>query len=322
MPNRIIKESACTSDTLAEISAEAERLWWRLVVQADDYGCFDGRPNVILGKCLTAFIGRFRDDDVSCWLEEMESVGLIRRYEVDGRPYIHLAKWSEHQRPARAKEPKYPLPPTVGSNVRHKTTSDGNRQQMTANDDAAPDDEISRISEASRQNDEAADTCRQMTADDDRRQHMTTDAPVVGNRSRESGGGVGRAREGAHVTPAAAEMINDDSVTPYKFFETVNGKLVSSAIDMIFQEFEPKLDPSALKWGIWEAKLNNGRGAKYLKSIYQRLEEEGLTTADKAEEYERWRRDRPHDRASPDEGASKAVARARLFAKRQGGAIA
>src|SRR5690606_39105142 len=129
--------------------------------------------------------------------------------------------------------------------------------------------------------------------------------------------------EGEHVKPASpAELIDDDSVTPYKFFETVNGNLVSSTIDMVFQEFESKLDPSALKWGIWEAKLNDGRGAKYLKSIYQRLVDEGLTTAQKAEEYERWRRDRPNDRASPDEGASKAAARARLYAKRQRGAIA
>lgn len=47
MPNRIIKESICTSDTLASLSAEAERLFYRLMVQCDDFGLMLANPNVI-----------------------------------------------------------------------------------------------------------------------------------------------------------------------------------------------------------------------------------------------------------------------------------
>ncbi|PWM38102.1 MAG: transcriptional regulator, partial [Clostridiales bacterium] len=38
MADRVIKESTVTSEPLSEISAEAERLFWRLVVKADDFG--------------------------------------------------------------------------------------------------------------------------------------------------------------------------------------------------------------------------------------------------------------------------------------------
>lgn len=40
MPSRIIKESITTSESLSEVSAEAERLFWRLVVKADDFGLY------------------------------------------------------------------------------------------------------------------------------------------------------------------------------------------------------------------------------------------------------------------------------------------
>lgn len=125
MPNRIIKESICTSDTLAEVSPQAERLFWRLVVQADDYGCYDGRPKIILGKCMAAMLGAVTEQDVFNWLNELSEAGLVERYECDGRPYIHLTTWETHQRPPRATKRKYPplLP------------SDGECRQMSATDD-------------------------------------------------------------------------------------------------------------------------------------------------------------------------------------------
>src|SRR5690606_4074378 len=154
------------SDTLAEISADAERLWWRLVVQADDYGLFDGRPNVVLGKCLTAFVGRISDEQVAGWLDELASAGLIRFYGFDGRPYIELVKWKEHQRPARAKEPKYP----------HPDTDDGTCPHMTAS-------AVSKVTHSSENN---IQTSEQVPAFDGTCQHMSADAPVVGIRSRDS----------------------------------------------------------------------------------------------------------------------------------------
>lgn len=36
MPSRIIKESITTSESLSEVSADAERLFWRLVVKAEE----------------------------------------------------------------------------------------------------------------------------------------------------------------------------------------------------------------------------------------------------------------------------------------------
>lgn len=123
MPNRIIKESIQTSDTLASISAEAERLFWRLTTAADDYGRFDARPHIVLGKCLAALIGRVTVEQVDGWLDELEKADLIQRYAVDGKDCLYLTTWDKHQRPPRAKESKYPAP------LSHDSTC----RQMTAN---------------------------------------------------------------------------------------------------------------------------------------------------------------------------------------------
>ena len=132
MPNRIIKESICTSDTLAEVSPQAERLFWRLVVQVDDYGCYDGRPKIILGRCMAAMLGNVTEQDVALWLDELNRAGLIGRYEHGGRPYLHLTTWETHQRPPRATKRKYPNPQTPDGKCQQMPTTDDGRRQVTA----------------------------------------------------------------------------------------------------------------------------------------------------------------------------------------------
>jgi len=155
MPNRIIKESIRMSDTLSEVSAEAERLFWRLIVSADDFGRFDARPSIVLGQCLSAFYGAYSTDDVDKWLRELASVDLLQMYENEGRPYLTLTKWDKHQR-RRAKDSKFPAPDDIGS---HPLSCDDNRQQA---------EEIEGV----------PNTVSSLT-DDSKRGHMTTN--VVSN---------------------------------------------------------------------------------------------------------------------------------------------
>jgi hypothetical protein len=129
LPNRIIKESIRTSDTLASVSAEAERLFWRLVVSADDYGRFDARTNIVLGQCMSAFLGTVTPEQIEKWMRELERAGLIQLYEVDGRRYLCLTKWDKHQR-TRAKDSKFPPPEDVRG---HPLSHDSKRSQATTN---------------------------------------------------------------------------------------------------------------------------------------------------------------------------------------------
>ncbi len=108
MPNRIIKESVCTSDTLDKLSWFEECLWYRLIVNCDDYGRFDARPAVVKAR-LFPLKERMTLKDVSDALTRLADMGCVVLYECDGHPYLYLPTWEVHQT-IRAKKSKYPSP--------------------------------------------------------------------------------------------------------------------------------------------------------------------------------------------------------------------
>ena len=107
MPNRILKESICTSDSIDGLTLFEEVFFYRLIVNCDDYGRMDGRPKVLRAKLFP-----LRDvnyDDVVLAMRSLESAGLIMMYEADQKPYIQLKSWDKHQQ-VRAKKSKFPAP--------------------------------------------------------------------------------------------------------------------------------------------------------------------------------------------------------------------
>lgn len=108
MPNRIIKESIRTSDSINELSWFEECLFYRLIVSCDDYGRFDGRPLIIKGTCFPLKEG-VTTKNIESALSKLTSAGLVKRYVVDGKPYLSLPSWGRHQT-TRAAKSKYPNP--------------------------------------------------------------------------------------------------------------------------------------------------------------------------------------------------------------------
>jgi hypothetical protein len=108
MPNRIIKESICTSDTVDGMSWYEECFWHRLIVNCDDYGRFDARLSVLKSR-LFPLKERMTLKDVSNALTRLAGIGCVKLYECDGRPYLYLPTWEVHQT-IRAKKSKYPAP--------------------------------------------------------------------------------------------------------------------------------------------------------------------------------------------------------------------
>lgn len=108
MPNRVIKESICTSDTLNQLSDFQFRLWVGLLVSADDAGRGDARPAIIKGRVFP-LRDRITVKDVDVALQALAACGCVSLYHVGGKPYYWFPTWAEHQRLDRAK-PKYPSP--------------------------------------------------------------------------------------------------------------------------------------------------------------------------------------------------------------------
>ena len=107
MPNRILKESICTSEEVDKLSPLQETVFYRLIVNCDDFGRCDARAKILKSKLFP--LKDIRVDQIEAALEALSSAELVILYEVDGKPFLQMKTWDKHQR-VRAKVSKYPAP--------------------------------------------------------------------------------------------------------------------------------------------------------------------------------------------------------------------
>ena len=107
MPNRIIKESICTSETLGNLSWFEECLFYRLIVHCDDYGRFYADGRILKGTLFP--LKSVTDKQISDAITRLSTAGILDVYEVNGRGYLQLCTWAKHQT-VRAKKSKFPGP--------------------------------------------------------------------------------------------------------------------------------------------------------------------------------------------------------------------
>lgn len=129
MPNRIIKESLCSSEKIASLSDFEFRLWVGLITQVDDAGRGDARPAIIKGRVFP-FRERLSIKDIDAALQALAAKGCVSLYTVDGKPYFLFPGWVKHQR-VRDCKPKYPEPPE-NINLPQSAASCGESPQSAA----------------------------------------------------------------------------------------------------------------------------------------------------------------------------------------------
>ena len=132
MPNRIIKESICTSDSVDQLTWFEECLFYRLIVNCDDFGRYDGRPAIIKNRLFPLKIEEREIplSDISIAIQSLVKAELVTLYVVNKKPYLQLNTWESHQS-IRAKKSKYPSPDE--SNCIHLQANDFNCNQVHAN---------------------------------------------------------------------------------------------------------------------------------------------------------------------------------------------
>jgi hypothetical protein len=97
MPNRLLRDGICTSDSLNALSSDAEVMFYRLLVVADDYGFMDARPAILKAQCFP-LRELATPPKIESWLRGLADAGLIMRYQVDGKPFLAIAKWEQRVR--------------------------------------------------------------------------------------------------------------------------------------------------------------------------------------------------------------------------------
>jgi len=105
MPNRILRDWT-DSDKFDGISPEAERLFVRILMKADDYGRFHAESRRVRSACFP-LLTTLRPTDIDGWLQELAERRLILRYRVDDRDLLAIPRFRQR---LKRSVPKFPPP--------------------------------------------------------------------------------------------------------------------------------------------------------------------------------------------------------------------
>jgi hypothetical protein len=127
--NRILRQSICRSDTIEKLSPSAEVFFYRLIVNADDYGLLSAKPELLKADLYP--LKEIKLMEIVGLLADVETAGLIRTYEVADKQYLAIMQWDQHQR-IRAKRSHLPQPAGGLTNLRgaHPPSNDSTRGHL------------------------------------------------------------------------------------------------------------------------------------------------------------------------------------------------
>lgn len=106
MPNTLIREGYLDSDRVSALSDFDDRVFFRVLLAADDAGRTDGRTDK-LRSALFPTRENVRSVDVEKAVSRLMSAGLLDRWEWESKPVIQVMRW---QRRSGAQYSKFPGP--------------------------------------------------------------------------------------------------------------------------------------------------------------------------------------------------------------------
>jgi hypothetical protein len=107
MPNRMLKDWT-NSEKMKNVSTECERLFIRLIMKADDFGCFYAEPSLVRAHCFPLILESIKEKEIKRWLIQLNETDLIRIYSSSGMKYLYIPNYDQR---LRATSRKYPAPP-------------------------------------------------------------------------------------------------------------------------------------------------------------------------------------------------------------------
>lgn len=133
MPNRIIRETICKSDSIDQLTPFQEVVFYRLIVNCDDFGRFDARAKLV--SSLLFPLKTIEEDDMEDALQALVKADLITIYTVNGKRYLQMNTWLKYQQ-KRSDKSKYPSPDEADCD--HVIADDIKCNQMQSSDSKFP----------------------------------------------------------------------------------------------------------------------------------------------------------------------------------------
>lgn len=128
---RFISKSIATNGQLKRVSLEADYLFGRMIPHLDREGRIDGDPDVV--KAMACPLrGELTPELIATCLAELDTMGLIEWYEVDGRQVAQFPAFKAHQRgmkPERERASVLPERGAQGAKPVRRTVNSGARAE-------------------------------------------------------------------------------------------------------------------------------------------------------------------------------------------------
>lgn len=105
MPNRMLRDWT-DSARMEHVSPEAERLFVRLIMKADDFGRFHAEPRLIAGACFP-LVRTATEKNIMAWLSELRAANLVFVYAADGRNYLEIRNFGQRMRSKQSRFPSH-----------------------------------------------------------------------------------------------------------------------------------------------------------------------------------------------------------------------
>lgn len=119
MPDRVVRDELLTSERYWRCSAEARCLYISILLCVDDAARYTGAPFALRTRCMAGTVSHERIEVI---LAELVDSDLIRRYEVDRKPYLFVPRFRNRRRYVGSSQ--YPEPPNeINDLVDEKTDS-------------------------------------------------------------------------------------------------------------------------------------------------------------------------------------------------------
>lgn len=103
MPTRMLRDWT-DSEKINSLSFQAECFFTRLIMKVDDFGRFSANAK-LLRSLLFPIRDGIRDTDISRWLVECQTAGLIAVYQAADKPFLQIGNFNQRSRAAKSKFP-------------------------------------------------------------------------------------------------------------------------------------------------------------------------------------------------------------------------
>ena len=138
---RIILKSISASRKLALLKTDGARLLYTwLIPHLNIHGCYEADPLVIRSHVLSRLDKNIKE--IAEYLDDMESIGLIQRYEVNSDIYLFVPDFKEKQpnlRPEREGKTHIPTPtPTLLRHYSDRTPAQDKTSKVKLSKDREP----------------------------------------------------------------------------------------------------------------------------------------------------------------------------------------